>query len=199
MMDVLEAMETCRAIRHLRPDPVPDELLRKVLHAATRAPSPGNSQGWDFVVVRDPHARRRIGDAVRGAMGPVLASMPDGDDASRNRTLRGLRHLVDHLGDAPVLIFVCGIPSYPVANPQEEYLWSTLYPAAQNLVLAARALGLGTTFSQLHRPAEAAVRDILGLPDEARIAVTIPLGWPDRPFGPVKREPLEKVIHWDHW
>jgi nitroreductase len=198
-MDAIEAMGTCRAIRHLRPDPIPDELLHKVLQAAICAPSPGNSQGWDFVVVRDASTRRRIGDAVRAAMGPVLASMPEGDDPSRNRTLRGLRYLVDHLGDAPVLIFVCGIPIYPAANPQEEYVWSTLYPAAQNLVVAARSLGLGTVFSHLHRPAEAAVREILDLPAEARIAVTVPLGWPDRPFGPVKREPLEKSLHWDRW
>lgn len=198
-MDAIEAMETCRAIRHLRPDPVSEELLKRVLYAATRAPSPGNSQGWDFVVVRDAETRRRIGDAVGAAMLPVLESMPDGDDPSRNRTLRGLRHLVAHLGEAPVLIFVCGIPNYPAGKPQEEYLWSTLYPAAQNLVVAARSVGLGSTFSQLHRPAEAAVREILGLPDEARIAVTIPLGWPDRPFGPVKREPVEKSVHWDHW
>jgi nitroreductase len=198
-MDVLEAMGTCRAIRHLRPDPVPDELLHKVLRAATCAPSPGNSQGWDFVVVRDAHMRREIGNAVRNAMGPVLASMPEGDDPVRNRTLRGLRHMVEHLGDAPVIVFVCGVPNYPVANPQEEYLWSTLYPAAQNLIVAARSLGLGTVFSQIHRPAEAAIRKILGLPDEARIAVTIPLGWPDRPFGPVKRAPVEKFVHWDRW
>jgi nitroreductase len=195
----IEAMRTCRAIRHLRPDPVPEELLLEVLQAATCANSPGNSQGWDFVVVRDADTRRRIGEAVGDAMLPVLESMPDGDDASRNRTLRGLRHLVGNLGEAPVLIFVCGIPIYPAGNPQEEAVWSTLYPAAQNLVVAARSLGLGTTFSQLHRPAEPAVRKILELPDEAKIAVTIPLGWPDRKFGPVKREPLEKSLHWDRW
>ena len=198
-MDVIEVMETCRAIRHLRKDPVPDELLSKVLYAATRAPSPGNSQGWDFVVVRDPQTRQRIGAAIGNAMSPMLKAMPAGDDPSRNRTLAGLRYLVDHFGEAPVLIFVCGIPNYPANAPQEEYLWSTLYPAAQNLVLAARSLGLGTTFSQLHRPAEAAVRTILELPDEARIAVTIPLGWPDRPFGPVTRRPWEKSVHWDRW
>lgn len=198
-MDAIEAMETCRAIRHLKPDPVPQELLDKVLYAATRAPSPGNSQGWDFVVVRDPDTRERIGAAVSAAMSPVLESMPDGDDPSRNRTLRGLRHLVSHLGEAPVLIFVCGVPNYPVGQPQEEYVWSTVYPAAQNLVVAARSLGLGSTFSQLHRPAEAKLREILDIPDEARIAVTIPLGWPDRPFGPVKREPVEKFVHWNRW
>lgn len=198
-MDTLEAMETCRAMRHLRPDPVPDDLLERVLHAATRAPSPGNSQGWDFVVVRNAETRRRIAEAIGGAMSPVLESMPEGEDPSRNRTLRGLRHLVSHLADAPVLILVCGIPVYPVGQPSEEYVWSTLYPAAQNLIVAARSLGLGTTFSQLHRPAESAVREILGIPDEARIAVTIPLGWPDRSFGPVKREPWEKSVHWDHW
>lgn len=198
-MDAIEAMATCRAIRRIKPEPVPDELVQKVLFAATRAPSPGNSQGWDFVVVRDADTRRRIGEAVERAMAPIVAQMPESEDPSRRAMVSGLKHLVSHFGEVPVLIFACGVPCYPANDPQEDYVWSTVYPAAQNLVVAARSLGLGTIFSQLHRPAEKEIREILGIPDEARIAVTIPLGWPARSFGPVRRRPVETFVHWDRW
>ena len=196
-MDAIEAMETCRAIRYLRPDPVPEALLRRVVHAATCASNPGNSQGWGFVVVRDPGRRARIRDAI-APMGAAIDAL-ERTDAAQARMLAGAAHLARHLGRVPVLIFVCGRAVYPPEAPSLQMLWASLYPAAQNLVVAARALGLGTTFTTFHLAAEDAVREVLALPDDVRIGVTVALGWPDRPFGPVRRRPLDEVLYWERW
>ncbi|MCB0955329.1 MAG: nitroreductase family protein [Ilumatobacter sp.] len=197
-MDVFEAMGTCRAMRHLKPDPVPDELIDEVIWAATRAPSPGNSQGWDFVVVTDQAKRAAIGAAVRDAMGDRVAQMPHHDRTSR-LMLQGTQNLIDTLGTAPVIILVCGPVIYPYDAPREQFTWSALYPAAQNILLAARALGLGTVFTSLYRAAEPAIRAELGIPEHIKIAALIPMGWPARDFGPVNRQPVERFVHRDGW
>ncbi len=197
-MDVFEAMGTCRAMRHLKPDPVPDDLVAKILWAATRAPSPGNSQGWDFVVVDDPGPKGRIAAAIRAAMAERVAAMPRTDRTSR-LMLDGTAKLIDTLDRAPVIIFVAGPVIYPPAAPREQFTWSALYPAAQNILVAARALGLGTTFTTMHMTAEPAIRDVLGLPDHIRLAAMIPLGWPDARFGPVNRRPVEDFVHRNRW
>jgi len=198
-LEVLEAIRTCRAIRHLRPDPVPDDVLRALLEAATCAPSPGNSQGWDFVVAREEAGRRRLATILRDGVQPLLPPVPEGGDLSRRRLLASAHHLLDHALEVPVWILVCGRPVYPASSPSADWIAPAVYPAAQNLLLAARGLGLGATFTTWHMPSEAAVRELLGIPAEARIAVTIPVGWPAKPFGPVKRKPLEQVVHWDRW
>ena len=197
-MDVFEAMETCRAIRQLKPDPVPVELIDRILWAATRAPSPGNSQGWDFVVVDDPASKATIAAAVRAAMADRVAAMPRPDRTMR-LMLDGTARLIDTLDQAPVIIFVTGPVIYPPAAPREQFTWSALYPAAQNILLAARALGLGTTFTTMHMTAEPTVRKVLGLPAEIKIAAMIPVGWPDAEFGPVNRRPLHEFVHRNRW
>jgi nitroreductase len=197
-VDVFEVMETCRAMRYLKPDPVPEELLEKVLWAATRAPSPGNSQGWDFVVVDAPEPRAAIAAAVRAALQERIAGMPRTDRTTR-LMLDGTARLIDTLDQAPVIIFVTGPVIYPPSAPREEFTWSALYPAAQNLILAARALGLGTTLTTLHHSTEPTIRRVLGIPDEIRIGATIPLGWPAASFGPVNRKPVESSVHRNHW
>ncbi len=197
-MDVFEVMGTCRAIRQLKSDPVPAELIDRVLWAATRAPSPGNSQGWDFVVLDDAAKKARIASAVQAAMLKRVAAMPRPDRTMR-LMLDGTAAMITALGDAPVIIFVTGPVIYPPAAPMEQFTWSALYPAAQNILLAARALGLGSVFTTLHMTADATVREVLGLPVHIKIAATIPLGWPDAKFGPVKRRPVEDFVHRNGW
>lgn len=197
-MDVFEAMETCRAIRYLKPDPVDDELVEKVIHAATRAPSPGNSQGRDFIVVRDPAKKKAIGDAIEAAMVERVAAMPRPDKTHR-LMLDGTAHLVKTIGTAPVLILVAGKAVYPPQAPRVDFVWSSVYPAAQNLIVAARALGLGTTFTTFQGVADKTIREVLSIPDDVYVGCMIPLGWPDAKFGPVNRVPLEQVIHHDGW
>lgn len=198
MMDVFEAMSTCRAMRYLREDPVDDALVERIITAATWAPSPGNSQGRDFVVVRDAEKKARIGDAIEAVMAPAVAAM-ERPDRTHRLMLDGTAHLVETLKTCPVLILVCGKTVYPYAAPRESFVWSSVYPAAQNLIVAARALGLGTVFTTFHGTAEPVIRDTLDIPDDVHIGCLIPLGWPDREFGPVKRVPYEKVVHVDGW
>jgi len=162
------------------------------------APSPGNSQGWDFVVVDDAAARARIGGAVREAMAERVAAMPRPDRTTR-LMLDGTARLVDAFGQAPVLLFVAGGVIYPPQAPREIFTWSALFPAAQNVILAARALGLGATFTTLHHVADATIREVLAIPEHIRIAATIPIGWPDANFGPVNRRPVADFVHHNRW
>jgi len=199
-MDVFEAMETCRAMRYLEPRPVPEDLVRKVVHAATRASNPGNSQGWDFVVLRDPGAKKRIGEAIRAVIAPSVESFDaEETDTVTRRVYAGVRHLLDNFAEVPVFILVCGRVVYPPDRPSEEMVPAALYPAAQNMIVAARALGLGTTFTTFHTTAESVVRKELGIPDDVRLGVMVAMGWPAREFGPVKRKPVDEVLHWDRW
>jgi nitroreductase len=189
-VDALEALTTTRAMRRLKPDPIPEELIVKVIHAATCASSPGNSQGWDFVVVRDAAQRARIGE-------PIPES--GGVEASRRKMMSGARHLAANFGAAPVIVFVCGASIYPPGAPMDDFVPAALYPAAQNLIVAARAVGLGTVFTTFHMFCAAELAKLLRLPASHRIQVTIPMGWPEGKFGPVARKPVEDVIHWDRF
>ena len=199
-LGVFEAMGSARAMRRLKPDPVPDELIEKLIWAATRASNPGNSQGWEFVVVRDAAQKRALRDAIAHGMREFLASLPSaGGTAAERRMIEGATHLVQGLERVPVLIAVCARNVYPPDAPSELYVWSAVYPASQNLCVAARALGLGTTFTTFQSVAEPEVRRILGIPDDVYIGTLIPVGWPERAFGPVRRKPIAQVIHRDRW
>jgi nitroreductase len=199
-MDTMEALETCRAIRYLKPDPVPEELIQQVIYGATRASSPGNSQAWDFLVITDHEVKQGLQDLIAPALEAATGAMDiDALPPSQARMLRGSHHLAHGLTDVPVLIVVCARAEYPPQDPQELYVWSAVYPASQNLIVAARALGLGTTFTTFHSIAEPAFRELLGIPDEVYIGTVIAMGYPDRPFGPVQRKPIDEVIHRDRW
>ena len=197
-MDVFEAMSTCRAMRYLKPDPVDDALIEQIITAATWAPSPGNSQGRDFVVVTDPDKKRTIADAVGRVMNESVAAMARSDRTHR-LMLDGTAHLLQTLQTCPVLIFICGKTVYPHQRPRESFVWSAIYPAAQNLIVAARALGLGTVFTTFQGVAEPEVREVLSIPDDVHIGCMIPVGWPDRKFGPLKRVSYDRVTHRDGW
>ena len=197
-MDVFEAMSTCRAIRYLKPDPVDDDLIQQVITAATWAPSPGNSQGRDFVVVKDEAKKIIIGDAVDAAMSDRVAAM-ERPDRTHRLMLDGTAHLVRTLKSCPAIILVCGKTVYPYGSPRESFVWSSIYPAAQNLIVAARALGLGTVFTTFQGTAEPTIRETLSIPDDVHIGCLIPIGWPDRRFGPLKRVGYDKVVHIDEW
>jgi nitroreductase len=200
-VDVFEAMDTAVSMRWLKPGPVPDELVEKLLWAATRASNPGNVQPWDFVVVRDEPTRREVAEIITGHLGGVrrLADSPLPEEPTQRRILEGVRYLVEHLSDVPVLIFVCGNNVYPLDAPREQLMYSAAFGAAQNLMVAARALGLGATYTTFHSAGEAQIKDTLGIPAATKICVTIPIGWPGRSFGHLTRRPLEDVVHYDHW
>jgi len=197
-MDLFEAMGTARSMRWLKPDPVPDELIEKLLWAGTRASNPNNTQAWDFVVVRDPEVRKALASAIAPGASYVRA-LPDPGGASGRRTLRGALNLIENFADFPAIIFVCGQNIFPPEAPAETMMYSAIYSAAQNILLASRALGLGCAYTAMHHHNESEIRKILELPDDRHIGVTMPIGFPENEFGPVKRRPLDEVVHQDRW
>ncbi len=196
--ETLHVIGTTRAMRRLRHDPVPDELIRTLIWAGTRAASPNNTQLWRFIIVRDPAQRAAIGAALERFVA-WIDSLGEPADAGDAQIRAEARHLVVNVAQAPVLLFVCAEHSYPERGPDPRYLWSAVNTASQNILLAARSLGLGATLTMMQVGNEQGVREILGLPDDVKIGTMIPVGWPDRPFGPVRRLPLDDVIHHDRW
>jgi nitroreductase len=197
-VEFFEVLETCRAIRYLRPDPVPQPIVDQLIWAATRAPSPGNTQGWDFIVVDQPAKLSTIGERIRSVIADVIESMPRPDRTTR-LMLDGAANLARNFDQSPLVIFVGGPVIYPAWAPDEQFTWAATYAAAQNLLLAARALGLGATITILHQAADDLIRDKLSIPDDIRLAATIPVGWPAVSFGPVRRQPIDDVVHYNGW
>ncbi len=193
---LLDAMGSTRNVRWFTDAPVPDELIQTLLWAATRAPSPGNSQGWDFLVIDDAEVKREIARAISPLLERVQASSPaPGGEAMRSGSI----NLLASLADLPAIVFVCGRAVFPPAKPRADMMYSAVYGAAQNLLLAARSVGLGAAMTTFHSDFEAEIRPLLGVPDDVHLAAMIPLGWPARPFGPVKRKPLDEVVRRNHW
>ena len=196
-MDVFEAIHSQRAMRRLKTDPVPEELIWKVLDAAIRAPNASNQQPWNFIVIRHPETRKRVGELYHQVLGPLMSQPPDQPepDPKARRTHSAVAHLADHLGEVPVLILV----TFNHSLSSTSLIGSSIYPAVQNLMLAARALGLGTVLTTSHTLREAQVKELLGIPEEVETVALIPLGWPEGRFGPTDRRPIEQVAHWDKW
>jgi len=199
-MDIYDAIYTLRAMRRLKTDPVPEELVWKVLDAAIRAPSGGNQQPWAFIVVTDPAKKRRIGEWYLEAWNKAYA-VPGVKDAMlanpvMAKTFNSADHLANNIADVPVLIFAAVRGANVAAT---SGVGPNIFPAVQNLMLAARAEGLGTTLTTLHRDHEKDTRDLLGIPDGFETMAMIPLGWPKGKFGSGPRRPVEDVTHWESW
>jgi nitroreductase len=205
-IDVFEAMSTARSIRRFTAAPVDPDLVDQVLWAGTRASNPNNTQAWDFVVVTAPEVRRTLGDAFARSIGATSSGSGDApgpahlpEDPSKRRTTVEAMDLLGNFHAVPVIIFVCVANVYPAGNPVLEWAYSAMHCAAQNMLVAARALGLGAAFTTFHRQAEPEIRDVLAIPDDRIIGVTMPMGWPAGPFGAVRRRPMSEVVHRDTW
>lgn len=197
---VLEAIRCAPAVRSFALRPVSRELVVRLLTAATAAPSPRNLQPWEFVAVMGPEARERLGEAFAPRAQELEAAVATMDEGPTRRMFVAGARLARSMRTAPLIVMVCGrhIDMPPPHDP-DEVLLSALFTAAQNLRIAARAMGLGSAFTNLHVHAEREVRQVLGIPDDARVAATIPIGWPAHDQGPVRRRPLDEVVHWDRW
>lgn len=198
-MELLEAIYTLRAMRRLKTDPVPEEMVWKVLDAAIRAPSGGNQQPWNFIVVTDPEKKRKIGEWYldgwsKSYAGPARDAMLA--NPAMARTYRSADHLANHIAEVPVLIFATVRVGQTAATSGAG---PNIFPAVQNLMLAAREIGLGTTLTTLHRTHDQEVKDLLGIPDGVEALAMIPLGWPKGKFGSGPRRPVEDVTFWDSW
>jgi nitroreductase len=202
-MEFFDVATSQRAMRRLKPDPIPEDALRRIMDAAICAPSGGNRQGWSFLVIRDPATRARLGELYREAWGELMklpyyagvATEPPGSPAAK--MLASARHLGEHLGDAPVLVLAC-IAVDPGAKPGLT-TGASIYPAVQNLMLAARALGIGSCLTTIHRYRDAQVKALLGIPDDVETAALIPLGYPRGKFGRPPRRPLGEVAFAERW
>ncbi len=197
-----EAIYSLRAMRRLKPDAVPEADLRYIVDAATQAPSAVNNQDWAFVVVTDPEQRRRLGEIYRAIGRKVirdraLASGELPDEAER--VYRRAMILVEHLGEAPALILVAVRGTPPTTAAEGSSWFGSIYPAIQNLMLAARTRGLGTTLTTLHKLRENDVKAILGIPDAFETIALIPVGYPQGRWGRPLRGPSAEVTHWDRW
>jgi nitroreductase len=189
-LPLLEGIRTARAIRRLRPDPVPRDLIRKVCEAGTFAPSGGNRQPWVFVAVDDADKRRWIADRYR----PIFENYirPAIERAEREnfpdrlrRNMNAALHLAEHLHEAPVLLFIAGW------KRGGETQLQALFPCAQNVLLACRAVGLGASFTTLHRAFGKECDQMLELPENIPSAVMLPIGWPLGKHGVPPREPVD--------
>ena len=211
-VDVFEAIRTARMLRVLKPDPVPDALIERILEAAICAPSAGNTQAWSFIAVTDETQRQRLGDAYRRASLSVREFYAVQERPAHMgeeqyfRVLRSGIHLHEHMGEAPVIFLPCmrmetrilpsSIPPETQALMRASYVHvaaASVYPAVQNVILACRALGLGTCLTTSHFLVEDEVRAIVGLPDDYRVYAMMPIGWPVGRYGPVRRKALAEI------
>lgn len=202
---LLEGLCSTRAIRRYRDEPVPDTALRAMLFAATRAPTGSNRQPFRFIVLTDgpraAEAKSLIGDAARQMWsakeerdGYQQGSGAD-DSSPKARMARTMRRYVDELDRVPALVLPC-LVRYRAPNPLEG---ASVYPACQNLLLAARALGYGGVLTTFHTFVEDELRSLLDIPADAAIAATITLGRPEGHHGPVRRRPLAELVYGEGW
>jgi nitroreductase len=208
--DLFEIMRTTRSMRRLKPDKVPEDLIRQVLEAGICAANGGNMQSWRFVVVEDPAVKQNVGAYYRRAWheqaAPLYRAGATATDAERlRRMIAAAEYLADHIHEAPVWIVPCLMPPSEMARrvtPMGVYpraSGSSIYPAVQNMLLAARALGLGATLTTLHLLFEKETEEALGLPPGAHSYAILPIGCPLGRFGPVARTPLAEVAYRNRW
>ena len=203
-MDFFEVVHTQRSIRKFKDEPLPEHLLWEMLDAAIRAPSGGNTQPWGWLVVRDNAKRRAIAAAVLEGVGDVAAALAAAEELSTPEQRRMRRSSITfraNVMSAPVLIIPCLVhPTSPTTDIDSLFAGSSIYGAVQNLMLAARAQGLGTVLTTFNMRIEDIIRSEFDLPDDAKPVAVIPVGWPDgERFGPTTRRPVEEVTHWDGW
>ena len=206
-MPLREAMETQRSVRRLLPDPLDDAIVLRCIELATKAPTGSNAQSWEFVIVKDAQVKQRLARqyrrawAVYGRVGRRVVERR-GDEASK-RILDAVEWQVDHFTEVPVLVVAClrgGRLPLPVSVPvAASSFYGSIYPAVQNLLLAARAVGLGAGLVTLPLWSTLAARRILDLPTSVTPCCVVPLGWPQGRYGPTSRKPVGAVVHVDRY
>jgi nitroreductase len=190
-----EVLFTQRAIRRFRPDPIADDDLKRILDAASKAPNGGNLQLARFLVIRDRARIREFGALYREAWwnkrrdGPgwtKIEDIPPGE-----KIYHAAARLAEEMSEVPVVVLAFSVVPADVGH--------SVFPAVQNLLLAARALGIGSTLATLHEDVMPRVHAMFGVPDTARFHACIPLGYPQGRFGPTRRRPTSETTFWDYW
>ena len=207
-MEFFDVVQTARAMRRYSDEPIPSETLVQLIEAAHLGPSGSNRQARRWVVVRDPAVKQQLAELNRIGVSAYLehnreAANPHVDPGRRERFLAAVEHQMHHLHEAPAIVIACAdLGRAPRGTFNEGAQAATeVWGAVQNLLLAARALGVGSVpttlaFSGDNRDR---AREALNLPDHILPMVLIPLGWPTGNFGPIRRRPLNEVLHWDRF
>ena len=197
-----------RAMRRLKPDPVPLELIHKVLNAGVQAPSGQNLQPWSFVLLSEPEGKAWFAEHYAQAMEDRFGLPRDPArrvDMRIGRQLKALFYQIDHLREAPYILLVCGKRDWPFKVAEADRVglappnYGAVYPCVQNILLACRAVGLGAALTTMHQVFEEALHERFGIPEEYGVVVSMPIGWPMGRFGPVTRKPAEDMTHYEHW
>ena len=203
---LLEGLRSTPSRRYLADTPIPDDVLWDLLDTAILGPSGGNRQSWAWLVVTDPAVKAQIGtwyrqgwDAAYGVRRDELSdpARAEVDTGLTPSSYRATEYLAEHIAEAPVFVL-------PVlrnaADSTDKRLGASIYGAVQQLLLAARAHGIGGVLTSLYLGAEAQVDELLGLPDDAATMGLIPLGYPARGrWSRPRRRPVEEVVHWERW
>jgi nitroreductase len=207
-MPLLGAMMTQRALRRVLPDPVDDAVVLKCIELALRAPTGNNGQNWEFIVVKDGQVKDKLAKRYRQAWklqyGVVVRRILAHDE-SMAKTVRAIQWQVDHFTEIPVLVVAClrlgaregRLPFVRMPHAVESAYYGSIYPSVQNLLLAARAMGLGASLITLPLWSLPSARKILDLPHSVTPCCIVPLGWPRGSYGPTTRTPVEQVTHRD--
>jgi nitroreductase len=207
-MPLLETMMTQRALRRVLPVPVDDAVVLKCIELALRAPTGANGQNWEFIVVKDRRVKEKLARRYRQAWkvyyGGVFRRVAARDE-SMAKIARAVQWQVDHLIEVPVLVVAClrlsaregRVPFALMPHAALSGYWGSIYPSVQNLLLAARAMGLGASLITLPLWSLTSARRILNLPLSVTPCCIVPLGWPRGRYGPTTRRPVDEVTHLD--
>ena len=205
-MSLREAVTTQRAVRRVLPEPLDPALVTRLIELALEAPSGSNGQNWEFVVVTEEATKRRLQRQYRRAWSLYggLGKRLRGDDEQTAKILRSVAWQVDHFHEVPVLVVAClkggpKLPFVPNAPLAVSTHYGSIYPAVQNLLLAARAVGLGASLSTLPLWSVTVARRVLGLPFGVEPCCVVALGWPLGKYGPKARRPVADVVHWERY
>lgn len=195
-MGIFDVMYNCRAMRRIKPDEVPEELLVKLIEAATKGPTASNTQTSRWLILRDYEAKRKLADINRAAIDRSYPAPPA--DAPKS----AFQWQYENLENIPALIIAC--VQLPREQPQQTFasglgMGGSIWPLIQNLLLAARALGLGACPTTLPLADRTAAKSAMNLPDHIEPVCLIPVGYPKGKFGPVTRRPVEEIMRWDSW
>jgi len=205
-MPLQEAMMTQRAVRRVLPDPVDDAIVLKCIELALRAPTGSNGQNWEFIVVKDQAVKDQFGKryARAWALYSAIGKRVVAGDESMLKILRAVQWQVEHFSEIPVIVVPClrggmRLPYVPTPFVGESSFFGSIYPSVQNLLLAARAMGLGASLITMPLWSVTAARRTLGLPLTVTPCCMVPLGWPRGRYGPTTRKPVEEVVHVDSY
>lgn len=211
-IELLEGIMSLRALRRLKPDPIDPEVVWKILAAGNQAPSGGNIQPWQFLVVDEPAVKGALGDLYRTSYSRYEATLlpnrrpgkTEADDRAWQRTIDASRHLAEHFHEAPIIVFVLGanidLTMTDDLGPLDiGSVLGSIFPSVQNLMLAARSFGIGCALTTILRIDQAATKEVLGIPDRWQVIAAIPMGYPEGNFGVAPRKPVDRVTHWNHF